>query len=89
MCVFVCSLSLARIQGRMVFWGLELWDRPMTVCVCVCSTKRCRGWCAFGKAYVRVCTGVHVCESAYVHMSLSAHYTWLFFPRSSAMLYFE
>lgn len=28
----------------------------------------------------RIRTGVHVCESAYVHMSLSAHYTWLFFP---------
>lgn len=25
------------------------------------------------KAYVRVCTGVQVCESAYVNMSLSAH----------------
>lgn len=25
------------------FWGLELWDRPMTVCVCVFSTKTCRG----------------------------------------------
>lgn len=63
-----------------MFSELELQDSPMTVCVCVFSTKRCRGWCALGKAYVPVCAGVHVCESAYVHMSLFAHYTWLFFP---------
>lgn len=50
----------------------------MTVCVCVSSTKQCRGWCAFGKAYVRA--SVHVCESAYVHMSPSAYYTRLCFP---------
>lgn len=40
----------------------------MTVRVCVSSTKRCRGWCAFGKAYVRVRTDVHVCER--VHMCI-------------------
>lgn len=38
------------------------------------------GGVLLAKACVRVCTGVHVCKSAYVHMSLSAHYTWLFFP---------
>lgn len=60
--------------------GLEMWDRPVTVYVCLSSTKGCRRWCAFGKGLYARCTDVQVCESAYVNMSLSAHYTWLFFP---------
>ena len=38
-------------------------------------------------AYVCVCTGVHVCESAYVHMSVSSLYV-VIFSRPRAMVYF-
>ncbi len=77
---FVWSLSLAWIQGRIVFWGLELGDRPMTVCVCVSCTKLCRGWCAFGKGlcacmYRRA--GVLECICAYV--SVCSLYMFFFF----------
>lgn len=68
-----------------VFGGLESRDRPMTVCVCVSSTKRCRGWCAFGKAYVRVRMCVRECICAYV--SVCSLYM-VIFSRPSAMLYF-
>lgn len=50
------------------------------MCVCVSSTKQCSGWWwgVLLATFMCVSTGVHMCESAYVHMS--AHYTWLFFP---------
>lgn len=51
----------------------------MTVFVCLVQSG-VGGGVLLATAYARVCTGVHVCDSAYVHMSLSAHYTWLFFP---------
>lgn len=55
---FITSMD----SGKDGVGGLGLWARPMTVCICVYSTKRCGVWCPFGKAYVHVHTGVHVCE---------------------------
>lgn len=72
-------------------WGLELRDRPMTVCVCVSSTKRRRGWCASGKGlcvcmYRRagvwecVCEYVSVCSlNMVIFSSLSAMHNFAWF----------
>lgn len=42
---FITSMD----SGKDGVGGLELWARPMTVCVCVYCTKR-GVWCPFGKA---------------------------------------
>lgn len=67
-------MALAVYRGALLRQCVCVW-------VCASSTKRRRG---VGALLARICVRAYVCvcvrESAYVHMSPSAHYTWLLFP---------